>query len=89
MKIDVFDSYAQTNDGQIMHFDVFVKSGTAKEQALLYGREWLKSIGETSASLDQSRCNFCHSQIANPAVQQAVKADGFYILEMEGCPSYV
>ena len=85
MKIDVYDSYAQTSKG-IMHFDVFVESGTSSEQAFKFGRLWLSSIGENEGSLDQSHCNFCHSKIAKPEVKQQIAEYGYYIFTMEGCP---
>lgn len=86
MKIDVYDSYAQRADGGQMHFDVFVESGASADLALSYGRAWLASIGESGDSLNQSRCNFCHTESANPAVQTMVLQQGFFILQMEGCP---
>lgn len=86
MKIDVYDSFATTEKGVLMHFDVFVLAGATKEQALDYGRQWLQSIGEPPTSLEQSRCNFCHSELANPNVAKAIESQGFYILKMEGCP---
>lgn len=87
MKIDVYDSYAKTLDGRTLHFDVFVLSGTHADVAFQYGKEWLTSIGENPDSLEQSRCNFCHTEMANPDVQQVVEVKGFFILQMEGCPS--
>lgn len=89
MKIDVYDSYANSRDGRLMHFDVFVKSGTSAEVAWRRGRDWLESIGENPVGLEQSRCNFCHTEVANPEVQRAVEHEGFFILQMEGCPSPV
>lgn len=86
MKIDVYDSYAHSN-GRLMHFDVFVESGTSAEKALEYGRQWLASINEQAESLDHSRCNFCHSEISNPEVARTIERDGFFILQMEGCPA--
>ncbi len=87
MKIDVYDSYAQTREGRVMHFDVFVETNTPAEQALQYGKNWLESIGEDTAGLNQSHCNFCHSEVANPEVQLSIKNDGYFILQMEGCPA--
>jgi hypothetical protein len=87
MKIDVYDSYAQSLAGHTMHFDVFVESNTSAEQALGFGRRWLESIGESAEGLQQSRCNFCHSEIANPEVQVVIKNQGYFILQMEGCPA--
>ena len=89
MKIDVYDSYANTRDGRVMHFDLFVKSGTNAEVALRHGKEWLTSIGENPAGLAQSRCNFCHTEVANLEVQRLVESEGFFILQMQGCPSPV
>ena len=89
MKIDVYDSYARNLAQQVMHFDVFVESGTSAEEALAYGQKWLESIGENSQTLSQSRCNFCHTEIANPLVQSTVEQQGYYILQMEGCPERV
>lgn len=87
MEIDVYDSYAHTEDKRLMHFDVFVKSGTPPELALRHGKEWLTSIVESHDELKQLRCNFCHTEIANPEVQRTVEIEGFYILQMEGCPT--
>lgn len=89
MKIDVYDSYAKTTGGCLMHFDVFVKEGTSAEVALRHGREWLKSLGESPAGLEQSQCNFCHTEVANPEIQRSVEYEGFFILQMEGCPTPV
>lgn len=85
MKIDVYDSYADSPTRGKMHFDVFVESGISADVALKYGQQWLKSVGEDPASLVQSRCNFCHTESANPAVKKVVEEKGFYILKMEGC----
>jgi len=89
MKIDVYDSYAKSKGGKLLHFDVFVESGTSAHTALAYGREWLQSIDETAENLESSRCNFCHSRMADPDVQSAIKECGYYILQMEGCPEPV
>ena len=86
MKIDVYDSYAKSN-GRLMHFDVFVEAGTTAQKALEYGKQWLESIRESPESLDQSRCNFCHSEIANPEVERMIAQQGYFILQMEGCPA--
>ena len=87
MKIDVYDSFASSNQGRLMHFDVFVESGTPAEQALAYGQQWLLSIGESAAGLKQSHCNFCHSEAAIPEVAQHIQNHGYFILQMEGCPA--
>lgn len=87
MKIDVYDSYAKNEQGCVMYFDVFVKSDVPAEEALKYGQDWLESVGENAVSLDQSRCNFCHSEVANPEVARSIENQGYFILQMEGCPA--
>jgi len=87
MKIDVYDSFATSIHGGLMHFDVFVKSDTSAQQALAYGQQWLQSIGESAAGLKQSHCNYCHSEAANPEVAHHIKNHGYFILQMEGCPA--
>lgn len=89
MKIDVYDSFATSPTRGVMHFDVFVESGSSPELAHQYGQRWLESIGESAASLSQSRCNFCHSEMANPEVKTTIQAQRYFILQMEGCPANV
>ncbi len=87
MKIDVYDSYAKDKQGHLIHFDVLVEAGTSPDKAWKYGQEWLESVGKSADDLQQNRCNFCHSEAANPNVQKIVEQDGYFILKMEGCPA--
>ncbi len=86
MKIDVYDSYVKSSQGHVMHFDVLVETQTPPELAWKYGQKWLKTIGEKADSLEQSRCNYCHTESANREVQRIVEEEGYFILQMEGCP---
>ncbi len=86
MQIDVYDSYAQSRKGHIMHFDVFVEKGTSKDKAFEYGCLWLKEIDENVDGFEQSRCNYCHTELSNPDVNDLIHKNGYYILQMEGCP---
>jgi hypothetical protein len=87
MKIDVYDTYATSNKGKTIHFDVFLPSGGSKKTALQYAHAFLKSIGEEADALKSERCNFCHTQTAHPAVEAEITKSGHYILQMEGCPN--
>ena len=88
MKIDVYDTFAKSNNGETVHFDVFVEEGIASDKAYDYALTYLRSIGaECTYSLEQSRCNFCHTEAANEEVKKKVQSVGYYILEMEGCPT--
>jgi len=87
MKIDVYDTYAKDDIGNKIHFDVLVESSTTKDQAYQYALEFIKSIGKENISLDQNRCNFCHSELSDPRTEEDVKQKGYSILQMEGCPN--
>ncbi|MEZ5918913.1 MAG: DUF2024 family protein [Alphaproteobacteria bacterium] len=39
--------------------------------------------------MDRSQCRYCHFEHANPVVQRLIKKNGYYILQMEGCPEPV
>lgn len=86
MKIDVFDSYAKSKSGHLMHFDVLVRSGTSQETAFEYGQSWLVEIGEEATGLEINRCNFCHTEQAAPFVENSIAEKGYFILQMQGCP---
>jgi len=86
MKIDVYDTYAYCA-GRTLHFDVLVESGVSNSAALEFGRRWLESIGENTHSLQQSNCRFCHSKLADPEIERAIKFNGFSVFQMEGCPA--
>ena len=89
MKVDVYDTYAKSNQGHIIHFDVLIPSGTNADQALIYAQKWLVQIGENAKALDQSRCNFCHTEKANLDAQADIQKQGYHILQMEGSPKPV
>ena len=40
----VFDTYAKTNKGKTLHFDVVIDEQD-QQKALHYAKEWLKTIG--------------------------------------------
>ncbi len=87
MKIDVFDTYAHTVSSSVLHFDVLLPNGASKEHALQYAQSFLASIGLEDTRIATVRCDFCHSQAATLPISEAIKKDGYFILQMEGCPN--
>lgn len=85
MEIHVYDTYVAAADGHTMHFDV-ITGEKDHDKALEYGKEWLESIGEGSATMTTNECRFCHSQHAPEPVERSIKEKGYYIQKMEGCP---
>ncbi|MCX7098717.1 MAG: DUF2024 family protein [Methylococcales bacterium] len=81
----VFDTYAKTSKGKILHFNV-VLDEQAPEKAVHYAKEWLTSIGHSDAILTAENCYFYHTVIAPPTLRQEIDKLGYAIFKMEGCP---
>lgn len=82
----VFDTYARTAAGRILHFDVVLKDKDPP-QALAAARAWLASIGEPNAEVNAENCVFCHSLTSVPEdMRDALETQGYAIYKLEGCP---
>ena len=62
----VFDTYAKTAQGRIMHFDVVLDEKNAAK-ALGYTKTWLESIGVHDAVVSQETAYFATA----PKLQQS------------------
>ena len=85
MKVAVYDTYVPKNNGGIMHFDIIVPDGSSYEQVIEFGKAYLKSAGEEGQSLSAKECEFCHTERASSAVKESIRAQGFHIVELDGC----
>jgi len=85
MKVHIFDTHVTTANGNYYHFDVLVSDETAG-RATEYAERYMKQLGLSEAEVDQKRCDFCHSEMANPEVQEEILRSGYYIIPMQGCP---
>jgi len=83
-KVDVWDTYVNKESGELMHFDIIVPSGTAKEKVFEFGNEYLRSR-KIDGKIEASKCNFCHSEIIQKDWLKSIKEKGYFIYEMEGC----
>ena len=84
MKIDVYDTFASSKKGNMIHFDVQLTSGGKKEDASKYALVFLEKIGESSEALDS--CKFCHSEKADAEVEKHLKPNRYYIVQIDDCP---
>jgi len=86
MKVAVWDTYVTKKNGNTMHFDILVKEEeTDLEKIFSFGKEYLKTKGQDESSLTTKECNFCHIDKASEEIESSINANGFYIIEMEGC----
>ncbi|SJM94831.1 conserved hypothetical protein [Crenothrix polyspora] len=81
----IFDTYARTAQGKIMHFDVVLDEKDASK-ALSCAKAWLESIGVHDAVVTQENCLFCHSAEAPPELRKQIYSQGYSIYKLEGCP---
>ena len=84
MKYNVYDTYVKAADGHTIHFDVIMEEKNL-EKALAYGKEWLNSIGEGSATMTSKECKFCHVESVEEPVEKSIKEKGYFIQKLQGC----
>jgi len=85
MQAAVFDTYVPTRQGGTMHFDIVVPQGTSFELVSTYGKTYLMGKGQSGQPLSSNECRFCHIENANTEMEMAFEAQGYFIIEMEGC----
>jgi len=84
MKVKVYDTHVNTKDAYY-HFDVVVKNASQIDVEK-YAKKYLNDIGIEDAEITQERCQFCHEELANQGAIDAIGAQGYYIIPMQGCP---
>lgn len=86
MKISVWDTYVQREDGRRMHFDILVSDDQKDEKIIFgYGMEYLKSKSVEISELTTEECRFCHIEQATDDMVERIAKKGYDILEMENC----
>lgn len=86
MKAHVFDTYARTNDGKLLHFDILLAEQDetrAREIALT----WLKSRQSNALITTLKECRFCHVETVDHAREQEIAEQGYSIIEISGFSS--
>lgn len=81
MQIHVFDTHVMTTSGQYIHFDVLVDNENIKKVEL-YAAQYLETLGVKIDNIKQSRCNFCHSELADLEVQDSIANQGYSIIRL-------
>lgn len=86
MKVAVWDTHVTKSNGTIMHFDIIAPL-EIKDETIIhrYGKEYLKTKGQSEQTLSAKECNFCHIEAASAEMVSAIEQKGYYIIEMQGC----
>ena len=89
MEIEVYDTYATSEKGIKIHFDVMLPTGGNVGKASSYAQEFLKIIAESTGSIKLDSCRFCHTEQAKANVSEKVAKDGYCIVPIENCPNLI
>lgn len=84
MTLKVYDTHVRTQGGRYLHFDVLIdRNDQAFAQAC--ARRFLAEQGIEDQDIILNDCRFCHVEPGNPAVDEAIARQGFFILKLQGC----
>jgi len=81
MNIHIYDTHVHTDSGEYVHFDVLVNDENINN-VKQYAESYLASLGISIDNISQNRCDFCHSEIASPEVQQNILEQGYSIIQL-------
>ena len=87
MEIEVYDSYATSEKGIKIHFDVMLAIGGNEGHASSYAQDFIKKITESTDFIKLDSCKFCHTEEAKTNVSEKVEKDGYCIVPIENCPN--
>lgn len=86
MKVSVWDTYVQREDGKVMHFDILVPNKVTDEETIFgFGRQHLKTKPFATKHITAKECRFCHIEQATEQIISSIENVGFHIIEMENC----
>ena len=85
MEIEVYDTYATSEKGIIIHFDVILAIGGNDDKASNCAQDFIKTIAESTESIKLDSCKFCHTEEAKAEVSEKVEKDGYCIVPIDNC----
>lgn len=88
MLVHVYDTHITSTEGKYLHFDILVPQENV-DHVPEYMKQWLDSIGVTASHAKQNRCSYCHSEQASDEIIKEIDSQGYYIIQMAGCPKTV
>ena len=86
MEIEVYDTYAQSENGSKIHFDVMLPIGGDEPTAKNKAKEFVEIISENTSPIKLKSNQFCHTETAKPEVEEKVEKDVYCIVQIKNCP---
>ena len=87
MEIEVYDTYATSEKGTKIHFDVMLPIGGNERKASSYAQDFIKIIAESKDPVKLDSCKFCHTEEAKTNVAEKFEKDGYCTVPIENCPN--
>ena len=87
MEIEVYDTYATSEKGIKIHFDVMLAIGGNEGHASSYAQDFIKKVTASTDFTKLDSCKFCHTEEATTNVSEKVEKDGYCIVPIENCPN--
>lgn len=86
MKVAIWDTYVQREDGKEMHFDIIVPDKTDLQKIIDFGLAYLSSKPFTTAGISATECTYCHTEEeSKEKILNEIKTKGFSIAELANC----
>ncbi len=86
MKVAVWDTYVEREDGKTMHFDIFVKDTEKNSSKIFsYGEEYLAEKSFKTGNISSEECHYCHVAQVPEYIAERILKKGYFIYEMENC----
>lgn len=86
MNVAVWDTYVQKKNGEIMHFDIIAPSDITEKLLIQeMGKHYLHAKGQEGQQLNAEQCRYCHQEVVEGEMLDAIQKKGYFIIEMEGC----
>ena len=85
MEIEFYDTFATSEKGIKIHFDVMLPIGGNEVKDSNYAQDFINIIVESKDSIKLDSCKFCHTEEAKADVYEKVEKDGYCIVPIENC----
>ena len=85
MGIEVYDTYATSEKGIKIHFDVMLPIGGNEGKASNYAHDFINIIAESTDSVKLDSCKFCHTEEAKADFSGKMEKEGYCIVTIENC----
>ncbi|WP_271784151.1 DUF2024 family protein [Aquimarina algiphila] len=86
MKVSIWDTQANREDGLKMYFEIVVPIGITSEKIIsAYLKEYLEKKVFHINEMISNKCSFCQVESCSPHIVGQIQSAGYSIIEIENC----